>query len=41
MTEAMFVNAVCSIMGVFGLICLIGIIIGIVAEIKDKDKYWN
>lgn len=41
MTEMMFVNAVCGIMGVFGLVCLIGIIAGIVAEAKSKDKYWN
>lgn len=41
MTEMMFVNAVCSIMAVFGLVCFIGIIAGIVAEMKDKDKYWN
>lgn len=41
MTEMMFVNAVCGIMGVFGLVCLIGIIAGIVAEMKNKDKYWN
>lgn len=41
MTEAMFVNAVCGITGVFGLVCLISIIVGIVAEMRDKDKYQN
>lgn len=41
MTEAMFVNAVCGIMGAFGPVCLIGIIVGIVAEMRDNDKYWN
>lgn len=41
MTETMFVNAVCGIMGAFGLVCLIGIIAGIVVEMKDNNKYWN
>lgn len=38
MTEAMFVNAVCGIMAVAGLVCFIVLMVMIFTY---KDDYWN
>lgn len=38
MTEAMFVNVVCAIMAVAGMIMFIGLVFMIVTY---KDDYWN
>jgi hypothetical protein len=38
MTEQMFVNAVCVIMAVVGMVMFIGLIVMIVTY---KDDYWN
>jgi hypothetical protein len=38
MTEQMFVNAVCAIMAVAGMVMFIGLIVMIVTY---KDDYWN
>jgi len=38
MTEQMFVNTVCAIMGVVGLVMFIGLMIMIITY---KDDYWN
>lgn len=38
MTEAMFVNTVCTIMGVVGLAMFVGLMIMIFTY---KDDYWN
>lgn len=38
MTEAMFVNAVCGIMAVVGLVMFVGLMVLIFTY---KDDYWN
>jgi hypothetical protein len=38
MTEAMFVNAVCAIMAVVGMVMFIGLVVMIITY---KDDYWN
>lgn len=38
MTEAVFVNAVCGIMAVAGLVCFIVLMVMIFTY---KDDYWN
>lgn len=38
MTEQLFVNAVCGIMGVVGMVMFIGLVVMIVTY---KDDYWN
>ena len=38
MTETMFVNAVCGVMGVLGLAMFVGLMVLIFTY---KDDYWN
>ena len=38
MTEQMFINAVCAIMAVVGMVMFIGLMIMIITY---KDDYWN
>ena len=38
MTEQMFVNVVCAIMGVVGLVMFVGLMVLIFTY---KDDYWN